>query len=109
MAEAKFSPDKAKFLSREEVSIVLQLIDKDRSDATPDSLTWEKARTYIFDWKLWCFALMMAGNGIVCEYTIWRMEADPVIPASQTPYAYASFLPIILRHGMGFSLRDARE
>jgi len=82
-------PDKAKFLTKEEIAVVTDRIDKDRGDSVPDSLTWQKAFNYILDWKLWSFALMYSSSTLV-------------------PYAYASFLPIILHRGMGFNLRDAQ-
>jgi sugar phosphate permease len=82
-------PDKATFLTPDEIKLVRDRIDADRGDATPDSLTWKKTMTYILDWKLWSFAVMYSSSTLV-------------------PYAFSSFMPVILRHSLGFSFRDAQ-
>jgi len=81
-------PDKAKFLTPEQVKLIRDRIDYDRSDYVPDPLTLEKALRYAMDLKLWAFALMFCGA---------------TLPA----YALAYFLPVILT-GMGFSVGTAQ-
>ena len=78
-------PDKAVskgLLSNEDSDFVKHRLDKDRGDATPDSLTWGKFFHHLKDFKLWAFALMFMST---------------TMPA----YALAYFAPVII-YGMGY-------
>ncbi|KZV95186.1 MFS general substrate transporter [Exidia glandulosa HHB12029] len=81
-------PDKAKFLSQEEIKLVRDRVEHDRADSEPDPLTWRKAGQYALDLKLWAFGIMY-----LCS--------------TMPSYAFSYFLPVIL-NGMGFSVRDAQ-
>ncbi|KAH7106432.1 MFS general substrate transporter [Auriculariales sp. MPI-PUGE-AT-0066] len=81
-------PDKAKFLTPEEIQLIRERVDYDRGDSIPDKLDWTKTKKYACDLKLWAFAMMF-----LCS----------TLPS----YAYSLFLPIIMA-GMGFSLRDSQ-
>jgi len=80
--------DEAQFLTPEQVKLVRERVDYDRSDATPDPLTMAKALRYATDLKLWAFALMF-----MC--------------ATMPSYAFSYFLPLILA-GMGFSTKESQ-
>ena len=83
-------PDKAAekgFLTVEERDMILTRIQRDRGDAEHDPLTWKKAAKYAMDIKPWLYGIMFMNT-------------------TMPTYAYAYFLPIILR-GMGYSVRDA--
>ncbi|CAH0058589.1 unnamed protein product, partial [Clonostachys solani] len=77
------------FLSPEEKEFAMRRINQDRGDAEEDKVELRTVLHHLKDWKLygWAFNLM----------------------ASTLPgYAYAYFLPIILRDGMGFSTTKAQ-
>ncbi|CAA7260554.1 unnamed protein product [Cyclocybe aegerita] len=76
-------PDQNNFLTEEETSIVLQRVEKDRGDAVPDVLTFEKVVRHLSDWKIWAIGLMY-----MCA----------TVPA----YAISLFVTIILS-SMGWS------
>ena len=72
------------FLSKAEVEIVKYRIDRDRKDSDVDPMTWGKVGKHLSDWKLWVYAFLFM--------------------SSTTPsYAFAYFLPVILKEGMGYS------
>ncbi|KAL7276237.1 hypothetical protein RUND412_000773 [Rhizina undulata] len=72
-----------KFLTESDVELIKARIDRDRQDSQADPLTWAKVRKHLSDWKLWIYGLLF-----MCS----------TMPA----YAFAYFLPIILR-GMGYT------
>lgn len=63
--------------------MILDRVERDRGDSTPDQITFKKILTHFSDWTLWAFALMF-----MCS----------TMPA----YAVGFFITIILR-SMGFS------
>lgn len=82
-------PDKVldsnhQFLTKAEVEIIKFRIDKDRKDSEVDPITLAIVRKHLSDWKLWVHAFLMMSTSI---------------PA----YAFAFFLSIILKEGMGYS------
>lgn len=77
-------PDKATFLTPEQIAMVQQRIEDDRGDSVADHLNWTKAKAYLADFKLWVFGLLF-----MCS----------TMPA----YAFAYFLPVILAGG-GYSV-----
>ncbi|KAF8418451.1 major facilitator superfamily domain-containing protein [Tirmania nivea] len=82
-------PDKVlnsshRFLTKAEVEIIKFRIEKDRKDSEADSVTLATLREHLADWKLWIYALLL-----MCV----------AVPA----YAFAFFLAIILKDGMGYS------
>ncbi|EPQ27379.1 uncharacterized protein PFL1_04918 [Pseudozyma flocculosa PF-1] len=82
-------PDRAVetgFLKPEERDLILTRIQRDRGDAEADPLTMAKLRKYALDIKPWIYGIMFMNT---------------TLPT----YAYAFFLPVILR-GMGYSIRD---
>lgn len=78
-------PDKAKFLSEDAKQLILTRIQRDRSDAQHDALTFKKTARYALDIKLWVFALMFGAS-------------------TTGSYALSYFLPSILA-GMGFDTK----
>ncbi|ORY19211.1 major facilitator superfamily domain-containing protein [Clohesyomyces aquaticus] len=60
-----------------ELEIVLDRIDRDRRDSTPDKLTWEKFRHHVGNWELWVYGFMF----LCCSAPI---------------YSFAYFIQIIL-------------
>jgi hypothetical protein len=54
-------PDKNIFLSKAQTKFILQRIEIDRGDATPDAITWQSVLKHCSDWKNWvlgeCFFL----------------------------------------------------
>lgn len=50
------------FLTKEEVSIILARIDRDRGDAVPEKLTWQRLLNYLGDWKIWEFGVLICCN-----------------------------------------------
>lgn len=76
---------KKSFLTDREASIILNRIARDRGDAIPEKLTLKRILTYLQDWKVWEFGLL-----ILCN--------------NATVYSFAYFLPIILREGFGYTL-----
>lgn len=76
-------PDRAKFLTDEERSIVLMRIERDRADSTVDPMTWHKFKEYMLTPKLWLFSYFFCS-------------------AAVGVYALAFFLPQILQ-SMGFT------
>ena len=55
-------PDQNTFLSPEQTSFVLQLVEKDRGDSVPDVLTKEKLVQHLLDWKLWAFGMVLSAD-----------------------------------------------
>ncbi|PPQ64941.1 hypothetical protein CVT26_015661 [Gymnopilus dilepis] len=55
-------PDQNTFLSPEQTSFVLQLVEKDRGDSVPDVLTKEKLVQHLLDWKLWAFGMGLSAD-----------------------------------------------
>ena len=83
-------PDKAHkkgLLTQDEATFIKERLDRDRSDATPDALTWAKLGKHLKDFKLWVFALMFMST---------------TMPA----YALAYFGPVII-YGMGYAAGPA--
>ena len=80
-------PDKNKFLTEEQTRMVLERIEKDRGDATPDEITKEKVIKHSADWTSWAYGLMFMSS---------------TMPA----YAITYFITTLLT-GMGFNVRDA--
>ncbi|PGH36883.1 hypothetical protein GX50_00341 [[Emmonsia] crescens] len=79
-------PDKAQatgFLTEQEAEFIKNRIEKDRSDAVSDPLTWARCGEHLKDLKLWAFALMFMST---------------TMPA----YALAYFSPTIIQ-GLGYS------
>lgn len=72
------------FLTKTELEIVKFRIDKDRKDSEADAITWATARKHLTDWTLWMYALLF-------------------MSCAMPAYAFAYFLPIILKEGMGYS------
>ncbi|KAJ9636493.1 uncharacterized protein PV06_01539 [Exophiala oligosperma] len=73
------------FLTPEEVAIVLARIEHDRGDAVEEEkLTRKLFFTYLQDWKVWEFPLYLMLNNTAL-------------------YAFAYFLPVILKDGFGYS------
>ena len=82
------SPDKNTFLTAEQTALVQRRIETDRGDSEFDPLTREKFVAYVWDFKLWGFALCF-----MCSTT--------------ASYAISFFLPTILR-GLDYSVRDSQ-
>lgn len=57
-------PDKAKYLTEEERTLILTRIERDRGDSVPDKLTWKKAGAYAIDFKIWLFALFFGSTTV---------------------------------------------
>lgn len=76
---------KRSFLSEREASVILARIARDRGQESREKLTLDRILTYLRDWKVWEFALL-----ILCN--------------NATVYSFAYFLPLILREGFGYSL-----
>ncbi|KAJ3514754.1 hypothetical protein NLJ89_g2185 [Agrocybe chaxingu] len=95
-------PDQNAFLTEEETSIVLQRVEKDRGDAVPDALTFEKVVKHLLDWKIWAIGippytpLSFSANYFVKRAGLMYMCA--AVPA----YAISLFVTIILA-SMGWS------
>jgi len=81
-------PEKNKFLTPEETSILRARIERDRADYEYDPITFAKCLKYTLDLKLWAYGVLF-----MCS----------TMPA----YAYAYFFPVILK-GIGFSTRDSQ-
>ncbi|KAH0837116.1 hypothetical protein AYO21_04577 [Fonsecaea monophora] len=77
------------FLTPEEAAIVLARIEHDRGDAVHETLTFKLFLEYIKDWKLWEFSSYLILN-------------------STALYAFAYFLPVILKAGFGYSTAKAQ-
>ncbi|RPB21344.1 MFS general substrate transporter [Terfezia boudieri ATCC MYA-4762] len=75
---------KHQFLTKAEVEIIKFRIDKDRKDSEVDEIAWSTVIKHLRDWKLWVYALLL-----MC--------------AAMPAYAFALFLSIILKEGMGYS------
>lgn len=81
-------PDKAKFLTDDERSIVLMRIERDRADSVVDSMTMKKFLEYLLTPKLWLFSYFFCAAAVAV-------------------YALAFFLPTILQ-SMGFTNAQAQ-
>ncbi|KAG8805100.1 hypothetical protein FRC17_005731, partial [Serendipita sp. 399] len=57
-------PDKNRFLNHEETKLIIQRINADRGDAEYDYMTWAKFRSYLLDFKIWCFGLLFFGSTV---------------------------------------------
>ncbi|KDR75670.1 hypothetical protein GALMADRAFT_140293 [Galerina marginata CBS 339.88] len=77
-------PDQNTFLTKEQTTLILQRVEKDRGDSVPDLLSKEKVLLHLLDWKIWAVGVMY-----MCA----------TLPA----YAISFFVTIILR-GMGWSV-----
>jgi hypothetical protein len=53
---------KRSFLTKDEVSIILARIARDRGDAVPEKLTWKRLVQNLRDWKIWEFGVLIACN-----------------------------------------------
>lgn len=80
-------PDRATFLTPEQITMVQQRIQDDRGDAVADELTWTKAKSYLGDLKLWAFGLLFSASPFsLCDARI----ADSLLVSSTMPaYAFA--------------------
>lgn len=76
-------PDKASFLTEDEREMVQTRIQRDRGDAVPDGMTWQKLGTYLVDVKIWVWGFMFGATTL-------------------GSYSLAYFLPAILQ-SMGFT------
>ncbi|KAL6155002.1 hypothetical protein ACJQWK_01321 [Exserohilum turcicum] len=63
--------------TQQELQIILDRIERDRRDSTPDRLHWAKFRQHVTTWELWVYGLMF----LTCSSPI---------------YAFAYFIQIIL-------------
>ncbi|CED84101.1 Permease of the major facilitator superfamily [Phaffia rhodozyma] len=81
-------PDKNKFLTAEQTTMILTRIEKERGDTVYEPLTWPLFRSHISDLKLWGFALMFMAS-------------------TMPSYAFAYFLPVILT-GMGYTVKESQ-
>lgn len=66
-----------KGFTQHELETVLDRVERDRGDAAPDKLTWQKFWTHILNWQLWVYGLMF----LTCSAPI---------------YAFAYFIQTIL-------------
>ncbi|KAI1922058.1 hypothetical protein LOZ65_003563 [Ophidiomyces ophidiicola] len=71
------------FLNEQEAKLVQDRIDRDRQDASPDSLTMEKVIRCLCDVKIWMFSLMLTSTAV------------PI-------FGLYYFSPVIIK-GMGYS------
>ncbi|EXL71855.1 hypothetical protein FOPG_12485 [Fusarium oxysporum f. sp. conglutinans race 2 54008] len=78
-----------RFLTAEEVDIMISRIDADRGDAHSTEFSLRPYLENALDWKVWILAINF---GL----------------ASMVIYAVAYFLPIVLRDGLGFSVVEAQ-
>lgn len=69
--------------TQHELEVVLDRVERDRGDAAPDKLTWQKFWTHVLNWQLWIYGLMF----MTCSAPI---------------YAFAYFIQTILGT-MGYS------
>ncbi|KAK6385773.1 hypothetical protein LTS17_001345 [Exophiala oligosperma] len=88
-AAKKNSMGLPRFLTPEEAALVLARIEHDRGDAVEEKLTWALFASYIQDWKLWEFPFYLLLNNAAL-------------------YAFAYFLPVILKDGFGYSTAKAQ-
>ncbi|KIW30862.1 uncharacterized protein PV07_02555 [Cladophialophora immunda] len=73
------------FLTPEEATVILNRIERDRGDATPEKFSFKKILAELKDWKIWeCCLLLLCNNTVA--------------------YAFAYFLPLILHGAMGYSI-----
>ncbi|KAG2226071.1 hypothetical protein INT45_011688, partial [Circinella minor] len=76
-------PDKAKFLTERERSIILTNKKRDTAVAPDTHFSWKQVVSVIFDWKTWVFSIVY-----ICSAT--------------PPYALSMFMPSIV-NGMGYT------
>lgn len=72
------------FLTAEESDLIQARIESDRGDATQDKLTAKRILYVLRDWKVWDLTLLL-------------------FYANVAQYAFAYFLPVILRRSFGYS------
>ena len=77
-------PDKAKFITEEERSIVMGRLNADRGDAEDDHITLRKIVHHMKDWKMWYLSWVYVCNTLPC-------------------YGMSYFISVILR-GFGYSV-----
>lgn len=77
------------FFTAEEAEIVHARIEADRGDATQDPITLKSFLAILKDWKIWDLVLLQFSGGI-------------------SMYAFAYFLPVILRRSFGYSVGKAQ-
>ncbi|KAF9873468.1 putative phthalate transporter protein [Colletotrichum karsti] len=63
--------------TQEEIELILDRVERDRGDAEPDPLTWQKVQKLVMRWELWVYGFMF----LCCSAPI---------------YAFAYFIQIIL-------------
>ncbi|KAJ0139148.1 putative WD repeat-containing protein C12G12.01c [Fusarium oxysporum f. sp. albedinis] len=78
-----------RFLTAEEVDIMVSRIDADRGDAHSTEFSLRPYLENALDWKVWILAINFGLTSMVI-------------------YAVAYFLPIVLRDGLGFSVVEAQ-
>lgn len=78
-----------RFLTAEEVEIMVSRIDADRGDAHSTEFSLRPYLENALDWKVWILAINFGLTSMVI-------------------YAVAYFLPIVLRDGLGFSVVEAQ-
>lgn len=78
-----------KFLTTEEVEIMINRVDADRGDARIEKFSIWHYLENTLDWKAWILASNFGLTAIVV-------------------YSVAYFLPIVLREGLGFSIVQAQ-
>ncbi|KAK6371558.1 uncharacterized protein PV06_01409 [Exophiala oligosperma] len=73
------------FITPDEATVILNRIERDRGDSTPEKFSLIAVLGHMKDWKIWeCFVLLLCNNTVA--------------------YSFAYFLPLILHGGMGFSI-----
>lgn len=96
---------KNKFLTDDEKRFVVERLAQDRgAEDEKAKVTWKVVLHTFLDWKIWSFSMMyFAGAGYVF-FTFTKMEKIALIMHCSGVYAFALFLPIILRNSLDFSL-----
>lgn len=93
------------FLSPEEVTVILDRIERDRGDATPEKFSLGVIISNLKDWKLWdCFLLLLCN---VCPFPKTKSRhctATDSRAQNTVAYSFAYFLPLILHGQMGYSI-----
>jgi hypothetical protein len=78
-----------RFLTQQEVQLVINKVNRDRGDAIPEPFTLDKYLRSGLDWKIWVYAFMFFNTTTVS-------------------YALAYFLPEILKVSLHYSAKDAQ-
>ncbi|KAL5363301.1 major facilitator superfamily domain-containing protein [Aspergillus floccosus] len=81
----KMKNSKRKFLEPREYNLILQRIERDRSDTVVEPFNWRRYLAAGLDLNIWAFGFIYFST-------------------TTTAYAISYFLPLIYREGMGFSM-----